>query len=89
MPESTFDKSYLHKDIIEMASAYAFHICQNHPFIDGNKGVALVSAFVFLDFNGIEIEDPDETLYKTMMNVASSKINKEELTDILRSLIKE
>jgi len=89
MPESTFDKSYLHKDLFEMAAAYAFHICQNHPFVDGNKRVALVSALVFLDFNEIEIDDPDEILYKAMMNVASSKINKEKLTNILRSLIKK
>ena len=89
MPESTFDSNYLHNDIFEMAAAYAYHICQNHPFIDGNKRVALVAALVFLDFNGIEIDDPDEILYKAMMNVASSKMNKEELTIVLRSLMKE
>jgi death-on-curing protein len=88
MPESTFDNRYLHKDILEMAAAYAFHICQNHPFIDGNKRIALVSALVFLDFNDKEIDDPDEKLYKAMINVASGKMNKEKLTNIFRSLIK-
>ncbi|MDR2048002.1 MAG: Fic family protein [Treponema sp.] len=34
-----------------MAAAYAFHICQNHPFVDGNKRVALASSLVFLDIN--------------------------------------
>src|SRR4030042_1212330 len=62
MPESTFGGKYLHKDIYEQAAAYAFHICQNHPFLDGNKRTALASALVFLDINGIEIEDPNEEL---------------------------
>ncbi len=41
-----------------MAAAYAFHLCQNHPFVDGNKRVALASALVFLDLNGILLSDP-------------------------------
>ena len=88
LPESTFDNKFLHKDIYEMATAYAFHICQNHPFVDGNKRVGLVSALVFLDFNGIDIDDPNELLYKAMMDVASGKLNKEKLADVFRSLNK-
>ena len=88
LPESTFEDKYLHKDLFEMAAAYAFHICQNHPFIDGNKRVGLVSALVFLDFNGIDIDDPDEVLYKAMMNAASGKLSKNKLAAIFRSLSK-
>jgi len=86
LPESTFDNKFLHKDIYEMATAYAFHICQNHPFVDGNKRVGLVTALVFLDFNGIDIDDPNELLYKAMMDVASGKLNKEKFADVFRSL---
>jgi len=86
LPESTFDNKFLHKDIYEMAAAYAFHICQNHPFVDGNKRVGLVTALVFLDFNGIDIDDPNELLYKAMMDVASGKLNKEKFADVFRSL---
>ncbi len=88
LPESTFDNKFLHKDIYEMAAAYAFHICQNHPFVDGNKRVGLVTALVFLDFNGIDIDDPNEILYKAMMDVASGKLNKEKFADVFRSLNK-
>ena len=88
LPESTFDNKFLHKDIYEMAAAYAFHICQNQPFVDGNKRVGLVTALVFLDFNGIDIDDPNEILYKAMMDVASGKLNKEKLADVFRSLNK-
>ena len=51
MPESSYSGAFLHEDIFQMASAYLFHICQNHPFIDGNKRVALASCLVFLDLN--------------------------------------
>jgi death-on-curing protein len=44
MPQSSFGGEYLYKTIPAMVAAYAFHICQNHPFIDGNKRVALASS---------------------------------------------
>jgi death on curing protein len=86
MPESTFDGSYLHADFFAMAAAYAFHICQNHPFVDANKRVALVSALVFLDYNGIDIDDPKEKLYALMMKVAKGKGSKKEIEDALKEL---
>jgi death-on-curing protein len=86
MPQAAFQGQYLHKDLFEMAAAYAYHICQNHPFIDGNKRTALVTALVFLDFNSIRIDDPGGILYKTMMGVASGEIKKDHLTKIFREL---
>ncbi len=86
MPETTFDGEFLHKNLYEMAAAYAYHICQNHPFIDGNKRVALVSALIFLEFNGIEIDDPRGVLYKLMMDVASGKKSKVDIANALRDL---
>lgn len=86
MPYATFSGEYLHRDIYEMAAAYAFHICQNHAFIDGNKRTALASSLVFLELNGISIADPEEKLYEALMNIASGKLSKESFTEILRSL---
>ena len=79
MPESSFDGNYLHETIPAMAAAYAFHICQNHPFLDGNKRVALASSLVFLDINGYELNCKDEILYNEIMNVAKSEIKKGKL----------
>ena len=63
-----------------MAAAYACHICENDALIDGNKRVALASALVFLDINGYDIKCSEDEIYEIMMNVASNKITKEELT---------
>jgi|SRR5208282_5620659 len=86
MPNSSFEGKYLHKDLFEQASAYAFHICQNHPFIDGNKRTGLAAALVFLSLNGIELDDPDEELYKLMMKVANGKATKAEIAAKFKGL---
>lgn len=60
--KATFDGKLLHGDIFEMAAAYAFHIAENQPFLDGNKRSGLDAALVFLDVNGWLVLDPDERL---------------------------
>ena len=79
MPESSFGGQYLHKTIPAMAAAYAFYICQNHPFIDGNKRVALASSLVFLDLNGYDFDCDEEILYNEIMDVAKSEVKKDDL----------
>jgi death on curing protein len=86
MPYATFSGEFLHSDIFEMAAAYAFHVSQNHPFVDGNKRTALASALVFLELNSVSITDPDEILYESMIKIASGKLTKEEFALILRDL---
>jgi death-on-curing protein len=54
-----------------MAAAYAYHLCQNHPFIDGNKRTALAAALVFLELNSITILDPRGRLKNAMIRIAS------------------
>lgn len=84
--QASFGGKELHADLFEIAAAYAFHICQNHPFIDGNKRVALASALVFLDLNGVQIRDPEDRLYPLMMRVASSRASKAEIAATFRGL---
>lgn len=84
--KSTFDGEYLNKNIFEMATAYTYHICQNHPFIDGNKRVALVTALLFLEFNGIDINDPKGLLYDAMMDITKGEVGKKRIEKIFRKL---
>jgi death-on-curing protein len=86
VPQASFGGRFLHGDVFEMAAAYAFHLCQNHPFVDGNKRVALASALMFLDLNGIQITDPEGTLYPLMMAVARGEKGKSEIAYTLREL---
>ena len=85
-PEATFGAEWLHKDLFSMAAAYAFHISQNQPFVDGNKRTGLASALVFLEMNGIGLDDPGQKLLEGMLRLANGKINKDDFARILRSL---
>jgi len=86
VPQASFGGQTLHADLFEMAAAYAFHICQNHPFLDGNKRVALASALVFLHLNDVNISDPNDRLYPLMMKVARSETGKRVIAETLRDL---
>ncbi len=85
-PEATFAGTWLHQDLYSMAAAYAYHLCQNQPFIDGNKQTALASALVFLELNGVSILDPRGRLKTAMIRVASSKLSKDDVATLLRKL---
>jgi death on curing protein len=85
-PEASFAGEWLHGDIYEMAAAYAYHLCQNHPFVDGNKRTALTTALVFLELNGISILDPRGRLENAMIRMASGELNKENFAKVLRKL---
>ena len=85
-PEASFGGAWLHADRFEMAAAYAYHICQNHPFFDGNKRAALAAALVFLELNGVSLSDPKSRLHRTMLQVAKGALTKSELAGVLREL---
>lgn len=86
MPQASFGGEYLHQNLFEMAAAYAFHIAENQPFLDGNKRTALVSALVFLDLNGFEILDENMRLYNAMIAIANKEMDKYDLAELLREL---
>lgn len=85
-PASSYDGQFLHDDLFHMAAAYAFHIAENQPFVDGNKRAALNAALVFLDINGWTVTDPDLKLYDAMIAVSSRSLDKRGLGELLRSL---
>ena len=58
MPQSTFGGEFLHKTLFTMAAAYAYHIAENQPFVDGNKRTGLAAALVFLALNGSRSKTP-------------------------------
>jgi death-on-curing protein len=86
MPSAAFGGTYLHADLYQQAAAYALHICQNNPFLDGSKRTALASALAFLALNGIELQDPDSVLYNVMIDVARGKKGKAEIAAAFKSL---
>ena len=73
---------------MEVAAAYLFYICGNHPFLDGNKRTAMMAAIVFLRLNGLEPLPDSENWEQLMLDVAASKIDRDATTRRLRKLVK-
>lgn len=86
MPCATFDDRFVHEGRFAMAAAYAFHIAQNQPFVDGNKRTGLAAALVFLDLNGFAVVDTEGHLYQAMIDLADRRLDKEGLGGLLRQL---
>jgi death-on-curing protein len=86
MPRAGFGGEYLHESLLEMAAAYAYHIAENQPFLDGNKRAGLAAALVFLDINGIVIDDPKGRLYDAMIKIGARKLDKRGLAEVLSGL---
>lgn len=78
-PKVTLGGKYAHKTLFDKAAAYGFHVCKNHPFVDGNKRVAFVLMDIFLQKNGWEIIAQEEEAYSMMISLASGKLGKAEL----------
>ncbi len=87
-PQSSFGGKSPYSDIIEIAAAYLFYLCRNHPFIDGNKRTAMAAAIVFLRLNSIETV-PDSDVWETLLlDVAASRIDRQQTTARVRKLIR-
>ena len=80
-PQAGSGEEYFYKDIFEMSTAYLFGIMQNHPFIDGNKRAAVISAIVFLEINGMDFIAKPKELYKTALKVANSEIKDKSIIE--------
>lgn len=84
-PQATFGGEFLHRSIPAMAAAYLFHLCQNHPFIDGNKRTGANAAITFLLINDWDLEFSSDELVDVVSDVASGKLGKPELTRIFET----
>ncbi len=81
MPQAMFSGQYLHRDLAEMAAAYHFHLGSNHPFIDGNKRVAVAAAELFLLLNGWKFQATDEEIETITLELASGRVSKEQVIE--------
>jgi len=74
-------------DPSRLAADYAYGICRNHPFRDGNKRVAFVAAMTFLALNGWDFTAPEKEVVENMLALASGTMTEEELADWFRARV--
>lgn len=75
-------------DAATLATAYAFGIARNHPFVDGNKRTALAVAESFLGRNGFEFTATDAECVTTFLALAAGEIGEKALADWFRKNVR-
>ncbi|MGD0253350.1 MAG: type II toxin-antitoxin system death-on-curing family toxin [Verrucomicrobiota bacterium] len=89
-PQATMMGKRLLTDPVEVAAAYFFFLCRNHPFVDGNKRTALAACLVFLDSNGLLPSDklPVDDWEVLVLDVAAGRLDRDQATVRLRKLLR-
>jgi death on curing protein len=88
-PQATMMGKPLLADPLEMAAAYLYYLCRNHPFVDGNKRTALAAALVFLSENGLLANEKlnADAWERLTLDVAAGRLNRQQTTIGLRKLL--
>ena len=83
-PFQGFDGIPIYEDVFEQAARICYGLAKNHPFVDGNKRVAIHSMLVFLDINQIDIEYTEDEMEAVVIDIVTNKMSCEELSEWLR-----
>lgn len=89
IPRQGFRGQFVHEFPFEMAGAYLIHLCANHPFVDGNKRVALAACVTFLRMNGWNLVASEDDAFATVSAVAQSIKSKEDISRWLIENVRE
>jgi death-on-curing protein len=84
MPAARFGGKFLHDGIPAMAAACLFHICRNHPFVDGNKRTGLASAEMFVLLNELRLAATNAELEELTIGMAAGRISKDDTVAFFR-----
>jgi death on curing protein len=71
--------------LFALAASYAFGLAKNHPFVDGNKRIALTVAALFLELNGVRLETSEPDAVIQTLGLAASAIGEAEYAAWLKA----
>ena len=71
-------------DYASLAAAYAWGLVRNHPFLDGNKRAAFLTAATFLNINGMDFLAPEGEVASMMRDTAAAEIDEAQLASWFR-----
>jgi death-on-curing protein len=88
-PQASFGGKSPYRDLAEVAAAYLYYLCRNHPFVDGNKRAALGACIVFLRLNGLEPQVDGPEWEDLVLAIAAGALDRGEATARLREFLPE
>ena len=71
--------------IFDLAAAYSYGLARNHPFVDGNKRIALTIAAVFLELNDYSLDAPEAEAVVIYQQLAAGTLTEETLAEWFRN----
>jgi death-on-curing protein len=80
---------YEKPDAAALAACYAFGLAKNHPFVDGNKRIALIALEYFLALNGYMLVADDAQCVLAILSLASGALAEKELAQWIRKHMKK
>jgi death-on-curing protein len=75
----TFDNIEIYPSVQEKAGRMAFNIINNHPFVDGNKRIGVLSMLVFLEYNNVSVYFSQNELVELGVGIADSSIGYDDI----------
>ena len=75
----SFGGDDLYPTVTEKAARMAYAVCKNHPFIDGNKRVAVASMLVILRMNDIALQYMQSELVDLGLGIAKGSIDYDDI----------
>jgi len=84
-PRASFAGEDLYPDLASKATALAFSLINNHPFVDGNKRVGHAALETFLMLNGYELSAEVDASEKIILTVAAGVAGRDELLEWVRA----
>ena len=72
-------------DVARLAAAYAYGLARGHPFRDGNKRIAFLTAVVFLELNGHVLDATDEDVVGRVVALAAGRLTEARLATWIRA----
>ena len=64
--------AYGKPSVFELAASYAVGLVKNHSFLDGNKRIGFMAAYIFLGANGFSFEATEEEAVLETLALAAS-----------------
>ena len=71
-------------DLAALAAAYAFGLAKAHPFNDGNKRIAFLTAMIFLGLNGKDLDATEAEVVQTMTALAAGSLTEPAMAKWIR-----
>ena len=83
-PLATFGGEDLYPTIFEKAAALAESLARSHPFVDGNKRMALAGARALLKLNGHQVAASQDAKVRLILQIVAHEVTVQDVAEWLQ-----